>query len=549
MIKSINLSNFADNYQLSSDGIWVNPNEYRGQDQSGGIWVNPNEKRSGESDDDFPVMGDDEKVPDYEQYDNIEIVSDKEIRITYRSDDGEVLNRTVMNDNAQFADIKADAQLFDAVEEAKADGYEIGGKFPEGDDVTFKYPAKDYMKGLGDRALLVEYQEGDNPPVKQIIINDLNERLYDKHVVQKTVQSMEKDGYNLFTSSDDLPPPERITYFSEDEGDRINFEYLDGNGDTQKGAVLKNIDEDLFNEVDAIRDRWVDQENKIETIEADGYARFEGDAEIPKSGQFISFGDIERIGNETGFKVTYVSDGEEKKAFVLKSELGDEKFEKFLNERDRTLDRQKWMDLQNKNVDEDDPSFISYAKPGNYYEKVQGDDGVTYKKSDEYFVEENAWMDIEAVPELGDDMLLVTTYDSDKRENVVRRQLVSRDMIGDEKYGKLTGGENYDKYVEFFESKGGVLFSSDTIDSQELLNASYVVTDFIDKGFIIVRFTSSGESSYMKKTLVISEKDSPEAFDTVRNYAKSDSANIADISEFDDGDEWVNLRDNNEFPS
>lgn len=464
----------TDGISFSSASIWANTSEGNPSDFESAI-------KSMAKGNGFPLMGEDEKVPDYKQYVKIESVADGEIQITYKNSDGKEVRRTVVEGNPQYAEVKADLEVYEFVEETmnkKIDGetrYEI---MDDPDKVPNPlYSAVIEPEGLGDKVLLVEYKDPETNTKKWgIAVKDLNPEVFDKvkdlKVERQKINEGNEAGSRLASEEDELPSSADITFFATETGndDIILYRFIDENGEEQEGYVLESVNADLFEKVEGMRDRWVKQE--------------------------------------------------------------------------------EYLTEKNGDLSADDPEYVSVARRGNYWNKED--------KTDSYFVDENAWMDVETVPELGDDALLVTQYDSEDRDTVRRKQIVYRDDIGDEKFDRLKDNTNHDEYIDFFTSHSTrppsrynadptiQEWDSDRIKSSHMDNVSRVVTDFIDRGFILIEFEDSGSSKHVGKTFVISEKDHPEAFATARDHAMKDGTVKINLTSL--GMDWINLRDKHEFP-
>ncbi|GGE53020.1 hypothetical protein GCM10007276_32560 [Agaricicola taiwanensis] len=435
-------------------------------------------------------MDPDEKVPAFDRYVEFESVGFGGIQFVYRNDQGEEVRRSVTITSPQFKQIQRDMDLFNLVKAGEKAGYEL-------------------INGLDPNANLLDaiYVEPD--------------------------------------------------FLADAEGKALAIEYTDGEGLRRKGFVHADINKEDFERVKTGKER----KQLIIDNASEGYSLIRWDKDLPSFAQYTNFSDPgeQKRGGDDGIAFEYIDkNGKLKKGLVLRS-VDEELFKKVEADRELFRSQKNWLDQQNAGLDSSDPRFVTVAAPGNYWKKVVVDGNVTYEKTDSYEVDQIAWMEVEAVPELGEDVLLVTTYDSDRRDNVVRRQLVHREDIGDEKFNRLQDDMNHSRYVNFFQSRGTRppssthpernirVWTKDKFKSSELGDVSRVVTDFIDKGFVLLEFNDSGSGPYVGQTILISENETPEAFDIARKFALGDDRTKINLLSLEDGEDWIKLRDNREF--
>jgi hypothetical protein len=392
-----------------------------------------------------------------------------------------------------------------------------------------------------------------------------------------------KEGYKRVSDNETLPDVRQYTSFTTVSRNEIRFTYTDGSGNEQKRVVFKSSDPELFADVERAnkvfnvtnasvdsfdaqlpKQDWTvpgyddiekitevayddvkgflvkvkgedkpflvmeerdpnhfkqlkdvqDLQNEVKGQEDEGYKLWSGPApKLNDYGEFVTIGDdIIRFTLDDGSK-----------HFVHKG-VNEEAFNAIVEGREKFSARHGWVNQQNEGVNGDDPRFITFA-------------------GDDFQVPQQAWANVEQIPELGPDALLVTTFDNDSRSKkgeeiinsskIKNRQVVLRDDVGDEKFNNLLEQSKHYDYLRALapggdnaparlweETKFDTFASSRAEITLGPHSVSWASDIFKDKGILIVSFNEHSKK-WANQTIVFSRHHTPEAYDVIRKYVEN----------------------------
>ncbi len=427
------------------------------------------------------------------------------------------------------------------------------------------------------------------------------------------LEQAQKDGFEPFEDGDALPPAGSYMSFTRVTNGIIRFTYRDDDGNEAKRIIFKSTSPDAFARVDSVRDFF--EKSRAETggvvTSPDQMPSMEN---LLRNGTSITVPAFAKPGEKIyAVEFSDNDDGQKRKMILVDASLSPEAYDIAQKALDKKIFHGKNSGSEGYRLFTDSDKdqlpefhqFTNFSDPGEA--KRGGADGIAFEYTDnagvarkgivykdagdeafahiekqrqlftrarDFLAEhdglrlaEHGWspppsahFDVQRVGnKLGQGAYIVTVYENEKRDKIDHKMLVLEHTVGKDTFNRLVDAENHDAYLDFFESQEGKLWTDDTFPSGNgrltAGNVSFVITDFMDRGFIMVSFAD--EDGFT----LFSERETPEAYDLVRNFVNTgddkhtntsskSKPKVRDVASLPGewGKRFENLRDKGEFP-